>query len=100
MIRAGRWKLSYYHGEEPQLFDLWQDPDELLDRAQDSACRGIREALVARVLDGWDPESVRQAMAAKRADNAILRAWAREVRPSEQYRWPLKPEMNRLDADG
>jgi choline-sulfatase len=100
MIRAGRWKLAYYHGQEPQLFDLQEDPDERHDRAQDPACRGVREALTERVLDGWDPEWVRDAMAAKRADNEVLRAWAREVQPPDSYRWPLKPKMNRLERDG
>ena len=100
MVRAGRWKLIYYHGQQPQLFDLQEDPHELVDRAQDPACRQVREALTRRVLDGWDPESVRREMASMRADNALLRAWAKETRPTDQYRWPLKPEMNRLEAEG
>ncbi len=28
MLRSGRWKLIYYHGYEPQLFDLEEDPAE------------------------------------------------------------------------
>ena len=32
MVRSGRWKLVYYHGERPQLFDLQEDPHELHDR--------------------------------------------------------------------
>lgn len=100
MVRAGRWKLIYYHGQEPQLFDLQDDPDELVDRAPDPACREVREALTRQVLDGWDPEWVRREMAAKRADNAILRAWARETRPLDHYRWLLRPEMNRLQENG
>jgi choline-sulfatase len=99
MVRSGRWKLIYYQGQQPQLFDLQEDPDELVDRAPDPACREICEALTNRVLDGWDPEWVRHAMAAKRADNEILRAWARETQPPDQYRWPLRPEMNRLEVD-
>ena len=99
MVRSGQWKLIYYHGQQPQLFDLQEDPYELVDRASDPACREIRQALTERVLDGWDPESVRRAMAVKRADNAILRAWARETRPADQYRWLLRPQMNRLEAE-
>jgi arylsulfatase A-like enzyme len=97
MVRHGDWKLAYYHGQPPQLFNLAEDPDELVDRAGDPACRGIRQALMEMVLDGWDPETVKARMAAKRADNGILRAWAQNMHPPEQYRWPLKPEMSQLE---
>jgi hypothetical protein len=36
-------------------------------------------------------------MAVKRAENQVLRAWAQQTMPAEQYRWPLKAEMARLD---
>jgi hypothetical protein len=36
-------------------------------------------------------------MAAKRAENAVLYAWARQTNPPDQYRWNLRPEMNFLD---
>ena len=29
MVRSGDWKLNYYHGFEPQLFNLAEDPHEL-----------------------------------------------------------------------
>ncbi|OUC06881.1 hypothetical protein RY27_18250, partial [Litorilinea aerophila] len=97
MIRLGDWKLIYYHGYEPQLFNLAEDPGEEVDRAQDPACRAIRDELVARVLADWDPDRIAQIMAAKRADNAILQRWARQTHPPDQYRWPLRPEMNYLE---
>ena len=97
MIRLGAWKLNYYHGQEPQLFNLSEDPGERQDRAGDPACREIREELTCRVLDGWDPEQVKARMAAKRADGQILRTWAQHTQPSDRYRWSLKPEMNYLD---
>ena len=31
MIRKGKWKMCYYVGLPPQLFDLESDPDELID---------------------------------------------------------------------
>jgi choline-sulfatase len=96
MIRQGDWKLVYYHDAPPQLFNLAEDPGELVDRAADPACREIREALNQRILDGWDPAWIAEEMAAKRADQAVLAAWARQIRPADRFRWELRPEMNYL----
>ena len=97
MVRRGPWKLCYYRGQEPQLFNLEEDPDEQRDRAADPACAGVREELTREVLDGWDPEWVAAEMAARRQDHAILAQWARSVRPPDQCRWQLLPEMDYLD---
>ena len=97
MIRQGDWKLIYYHGMEPQLFNLADDPGELVDRAQDAGCQSLRQELTARLLAEWDPQAIATTMAAKRADNVVLRGWAHNTNPEEHYRWPLRPEMNYLD---
>lgn len=97
MIRQGNWKLIYYHGMEPQLFNLANDPGEVEDRAQDPACQAIRDELTGLILAEWNPEVIAAKMAAKRQDNAVLRGWAKEVAPLDQYRWDLRPEMNYLD---
>lgn len=97
MVREGDWKLNYYHGQEPQLFNLREDPEELHDRAQDPACRRVRAELTAFVLDGWDPDVVAARVQQKRADVELLTAWAHHTRPMETYRWPLRPEMDYLD---
>ncbi len=97
MLRREEWKLIYYHGQPPQLFNLAADPDELVDRANDPACQPVREELTQRVLAGWDPARIAEKMAALRADQTVLRAWAQHVQPPDQYRWELLPEMNYLD---
>jgi choline-sulfatase len=97
MVRQGPWKLIYYHGMEPQLFNLAEDPGELYDRAADPACRAVRAELIACVLEGWNPETIAATMAQQRAENAILTRWAQHVQPPDQYRWPLAGAMNRLD---
>jgi hypothetical protein len=97
MVRLGPWKLVYYHGMEPQLFNLADDPGEMDDRAADLGCRSVRDELTARVLNGWNPDAIAAVMAQKRAENALLTQWAKCVQPPDQYRWPLRGEMNRLD---
>ena len=97
MIRRDEWKLNYYHGQEPQLFNLTEDPDELQDRAQDPNCREIRERLTTEVLDGWDPEAVAEKMTEKRTDLEIIRSWAEHTKPNDKFRWDRRPEMDYLD---
>ena len=64
MVRYNEWKLSYYHGMRPQLFNLAEDPDETNDLAEDPAHSSIRDELIERVLDGWDPDEVTRKVAA------------------------------------
>lgn len=99
MIRRGPWKLNYYHGQEAQLFNLNDDPNELNDRANDPAYRKIREALTEEVLHGWDPRAVAATMERKRAEGNIFKSWTKNTRPADQYRWRLLPEMDYLDKD-
>ena len=97
MIRRDEWKLNYYHGQPAQLFNLAEDPDELCDLAEDSVQAETLRALTAELLSDWDPAVVEAEMARKRADAPILRDWARNVQPADQYRWPLRPEMDYLE---
>ena len=97
MVRRGRWKLIHAHGYAPQLFDLDTDPHERHDLAADPRHAAIREALTARVLDGWDPATVARRIAERRRDKHVLDAWARHVKPADEFRWQLLAEHNRLD---
>ncbi|MBV7332247.1 sulfatase-like hydrolase/transferase [Chloroflexi bacterium TSY] len=96
MVRYNEWKLIYDHGAPPQLFNLAEDPGELTNRAGGSDCQELLETLRKRILADWDPEAIAEILTAKRTDNAILSAWAKNTEPGEQYRWDLKPEMNSL----
>ena len=95
-IDGEAWKLIYYHGEAPQLFNLTRDPDEKNDLNQHADYQEIRRRLMTQLLTDWNPDSIRQRLLEKRADSAILRAWAQQTKPQEQHRWPLKPDMNQL----
>lgn len=97
MIRSGRWKLVYYHGYRPQLFDLADDPRELADLAEAPAHRAVREQLTAKLLAEWDPDAIEARMRARRKDKDVIGDWARAVLPADQHRWKLTPEQNRID---
>ena len=94
MIRRDEWKLVYYDGYSPQLFNLRMDPDERIDRAGDPAVQDIRRTLAEEVLTGWDPAAIRLELEAKQADFRILAAWANKVQPADRFRWRVRPEMN------
>ncbi len=51
MIRHRRWKLIHYNGFRPQLFDLDNDPDELVDLGEDPARAGIRGKMIRRLVN-------------------------------------------------
>jgi arylsulfatase A-like enzyme len=51
MLRTQEWKYVHWQGFRPQLFDLANDPQELVDRGADAGLDAIRTALRERLLD-------------------------------------------------
>lgn len=45
MVTDGRWKYIHADGFRPMLYDVLNDPDELVDRGSDPACADIRAEL-------------------------------------------------------
>ena len=99
MIRSGKWKLVYYHGYDPQLFDLEADPQEKNDLAANPSCRDVRDSLIAKILADWDPEAVIADMAMRRESKELLKAWGHSVLPPDTHRWTLLEEYNWLDEE-
>ena len=58
MLRKGRWKLNYYVGFLPELFDLQADPEELTDLAKDPEHAETLAMLEAELRRQLDPEAV------------------------------------------
>lgn len=52
MVTDGRWKYIFYNGHASQLFDLQEDPGELVDLAGEATCAEIRQRLEA-ALETW-----------------------------------------------
>lgn len=97
MLRRGRWKLHFYNGYPPLLFDLESDPAEQRDLAGDPAHVARLEAMMAELRDGWDPDGVARQMRRRRDRKDVIAAWARAVQPESTHVWPLAADMNRLD---
>lgn len=58
LIRRGDWKYIHIVWDNPLLFNLRDDPNELHDLAGDAAHAGIRKELEAALRSLVDPESV------------------------------------------
>ena len=56
MLRHGDWKLVYYVGYRPQLFNMVADPEELNDLGNSAEHAPIRADLEARLRKIVDPE--------------------------------------------
>jgi arylsulfatase A-like enzyme len=52
MIRSKKWKYVFYEGFRPQLFDLENDPRELVDRGADPALASVRAEYDERLSNG------------------------------------------------
>jgi choline-sulfatase len=100
MIRTERWKLCWYQGYRPQLFDLLADPLEMNDLGESSGHVAVIDDLTARLLAEWDPEKIDRIMRAREADKVLISAWGRATDPPETHRWEIRPEHNYLGLPG
>ena len=74
MLRKGKYKLNYYQGDRPELYDLELDPGEMNDLAEDPDTVGVLDAMRTDLLSRWNPEAI---------DKEILRSQAnrRYIKP-------------------
>ncbi|WP_051328677.1 sulfatase-like hydrolase/transferase [Geminicoccus roseus] len=100
MIRSGHYKLNYYDGMAPQLFDLDEDPLEQNDLAASPAHTSVRHALLGRLLADWDPVEIDRIMTRRVQDKELLAGWARSVGPRSEHLWEMRPEDNYLGLAG
>ena len=78
MLRKGQWKLVYYVGHPPQLFDLGSDPHETRDLGRDPAHAAKRDEMEAELRRIVDPEAA-NARAFADQDAVIDRHGGREA---------------------
>ena len=94
MVRIDKWKYNYYHGYNHQLFDLKNDPEEMINLSGKQEYRDIEIDLNKKILFDWKPKKIIQIMKKREATKAILKSWAKSVKPPENYRWQTKMEDN------
>jgi len=99
MIRRDEWKLVFYEGYKPQLFNLFEDPHELNDRIEDLKNKDIRDSLINEILAEWNPTAIHKRMINLKKDQLIQQEWAKLTDPDDMLRWDLDPlnDSSRLD---
>lgn len=94
MIRRGMFKLCYYHGYPPELFDLEADPQEQRNLAEDTTYAPLLDEMMTRVLADWDPDMMVRALEQRDREAALLTDWARITAPPESHRWNMPPGLH------
>jgi choline-sulfatase len=94
MVRRGRHKLVVCPGDPDQLFDLDEDPAELVNLAGSDEHAEVLRELRAEVARRWDLDELeRRVLASQRERHLVLRAlgegefrsWAYEPAPKPRY---------------
>ena len=97
MLRKDNWKLNYYNGYDPELFDLQEDPLETNNLWKDKSISGIKSTLMDNILEGWNPNWIQNHMRVLKKEQTIMEDWASKIDPEDELRWDLKTEYDKLE---
>jgi choline-sulfatase len=82
MIRKGRYKLCQYYGyDELMLFDLDEDPDEMVNLSGKEEYLKITVELLTELKKHWDQDKVYAERLLTEQDMEIRRKWAKAQNP-------------------
>jgi len=94
MVRHGRYKLIWFDGSAPLLFDLETDPYELKDLSKDADNVETLTALTSLVLKNWPFDQIARKQVQIKDRVAVIRDWVKTTNPPEPARW-VDPYMDR-----
>lgn len=83
MLRKGRYKYIYTHGYPDYLYDMVEDPRELLNLADERP--DVVAALKSDVMQHWDPASIREAVLASQARRKFINDLPDAMQPSWDF---------------
>ena len=88
MLRRGRWKFIHTPSDPDQLFDLENDPLELVNLAEAPDHAGLVRELREEAGERWDLDAVeRDVRASQQARLAVFRA----LQQGATYPWDFQP---------
>ncbi|NRA39435.1 MAG: sulfatase-like hydrolase/transferase [Planctomycetes bacterium] len=92
MIKSGDWKLNYYEGFKPALYNLADDPSEMNDLADDADSQEKYQELLKRLLAEWDLDLVKTKLIGKREELNLIGNWVNKTQPEEPFPFWLTGE--------
>lgn len=98
MVRQGPWKLYQYRGHDsPVMYNLDKDPDEFDDLGTDPVYANIREPLLARLHDGWNPDDVYEQSTAMLHEMDVIKMWGSTVQPKHEDSLSVPPDAEHIE---
>ena len=73
MVRDARYKYVHIRNEQPQLFDLREDPGEWRSLAQDRGSAAVRERLRTALLKCFDPDAIEDELRRSLARRHVIK---------------------------
>lgn len=76
MLREGRWKLVYEHGDPPEteLYNLENDPGEFFNLANDGIHAAVQRRLAGKIMDIWgDPDALDRRVRDSQRSRLLIR---------------------------
>lgn len=73
MLRRGRFKLNYIHGEPPELYDLEADLGEMHDLSASPDHQSVVQEMTAALLARWDADRFNTVVRASQRDRILIR---------------------------
>jgi choline-sulfatase len=91
MVRRGRHKLIHCRGDPDQLYDLEDDPRELVNLAERPAHRGLHRKLRAKVDARWDLAHLERRVLESQRERRLVAAALGAGRP---HGWDFQPSAD------
>lgn len=92
MVRQGRYKYIYTYGLSPMLFDLQNDPDEMVNLSGQSDLAQIELRLHQHLTQSWDPALINERILASQRRRLFL---AEVAASSDLYtNWAFQPYID------
>lgn len=88
MVRRGAWKLNWYEGMSPELYNLEDDPNELHNRAEDPAnAQLINDLQHTLKADGWNALDIENEILRRKPDLQYIFDWTVETGITDPIQW-------------
>jgi arylsulfatase A-like enzyme len=102
MIRSGPWKLWTYVDEQnlpPALFNLQDDPGEINDLGEDPDYAEVRNRLLKRIYQEWNPKEAARKSQEYWKYFDLLGQWGQTVKPDSSDAMVYPPAEYEKDVE-